>query len=43
MQRVNLNRLPHALPHVLLYMLSDTCLVLGYLQRVIMRYRHFIK
>ena len=35
----NLNALPHALP----YIFSEFCLVLGYLQRVTLRYRHFLK
>ena len=30
----NLNALPHALLHVLLYILFETCLVLGYFRRV---------
>ena len=33
----NLNALAHSLP----YISSDTCLVLGYLQRVTTRYHHF--
>ena len=37
----SLNALPHALPHASLYIFSEICLVLGYLQRVTTRYRHF--
>ena len=37
----NLNALPHALSHAFLYIFSEICLVLGYLQRVITRYHHF--
>ena len=39
----SLNALPHALPHALLYIFSEICLVLDYLQRVTTRYHQFIK
>ena len=33
----------NVLPHTLLYIFSDICLVLSYLQRVTTRYRHFFE
>ena len=38
-----LNALPHVLPHALPHIFSEICLVLGYLQRIATRYRHFFK
>ena len=37
----DLNALPHALPYALPYILSKICLILGYLQRITLRYRQF--
>ena len=37
----SLNALPHALPHALPYIFSEIFMILGYLQRVTTRYRHF--
>ena len=40
----DLNALSHALPHALPYIFSEICLILGYLQRFITRYRQlFLK
>ena len=36
----SLNALQHAFPHTLLYILSEICVFLGYLQCVTMRYRY---
>ena len=38
----NLNALPHALTHLLRYILSDICMVLDYLTGVTTHYHHFI-
>ena len=39
----DLNALPHALLYALPYILSEICLILGYLQCVTTRYRQFLK